>query len=117
MKLIFPILFLMISACDIHAQEKIHFYEDTTQMRKEILLHVPIGSDTAMAIKKMTLGGFESFSRETNTYFLYNTTPIDFLFFYHDVGAIISMDRWKVAIVHKNGKVTDIQVQFVIIGL
>lgn len=116
MKTILPILIFVSHSFFCKAQNKMKFYEDTKKMKQEVLSYIPIGTDTASATKIMLDSKFNFVGDYVNETFLYGGN-IDFLFFIHDEGVIFCMNRWKVGLVYKDGKVTDAQVQFVIICL
>ena len=115
MKQLLFILFISIVKI-IPAQEQIHFYEDTAQMKKEILSRIPIGTPIDSAKKIMIQNKFEYNDDYKNETFMYRRKE-DFLLLFHDEGVIFSMNRWKVALVYKEKKLADVEVQFVIIGL
>lgn len=116
MKIIFSIFLFVSLSFFCHSQNKMTFHEDTTKMKQEVLSYIPIGTDTASAKKIMLKSKFNFVGNYINEPFLYGGN-IDFLFFMHDEGVIFCMNRWKVALVYKDGKVADVQVQFVIICL
>jgi len=114
---LFSFLFLfMCFSFFAHGQTNMKFYEDTALMKQEVLSRIPVGTDTAAARQIMLKSKFDFAGNYLNQPFLYGGN-IDFLFFIHDEGAIFCMDRWKVALVYKNGIVTGVQVQFVVICL
>ena len=116
MKIIFPILLFVSHSFFCLGQNKMKFYEDTVKMKQEVFSYIPIGTDSARACQIMSESKFEFVGNYVNETFLYGRN-IDFLFFIHDEGVIFCMNRWKIALVHNNAKVTDVQVQFVIICL
>lgn len=100
----------------VSSQNKMKFYEDTSKMKVEVLSFIPLGTDTATCKQIMLHNKFNFIGAYVNETFLRGGN-IDFLFFFHDEGVIFYMNRWKIALVHKKGKLSDIQIQFVIIGL
>jgi hypothetical protein len=98
------------------AQALMKFVEDTAAMRKEILLHIPIGTNTDSVQKIMERNKFSYEGDYKNEIFL-TDKKMDFLFFFHDEGVIFCMNRWKAAMVYKEGKLSDVVVQFVVICL
>jgi len=117
MKRILSALILTIIFFSAKGQNKIKLSEDTLLMRKEFLTHIPIGTDTADAIKILTENKFEYYSRYQNDEFLWHKN-INYLFFYHEEYEILNTLKWQVAVVYDSkGKITDILVVFHVIGL
>jgi len=93
------------------------FYEDTAKMKKEVLLQIPAGTDTATAIHIMAKNTFQ-FSEVVQDDNEFIAHPhIDYLLFFHDRPGIWSMDRWKAFVIFRNGKVTDVFILFNVIML
>ena len=96
--------------------------QEPKQVRQEILKLVPLGSDITQAKTVMESNGFVC-TWEKNEQFA--TLPkgqqmihrkADFLYCDREQGWI-THERWQVAIVHKNGRVTEVHVSYGIIGL
>jgi hypothetical protein len=112
------ILFLFFSSA-VFAQDKIHFYEDTAQMRKEMLSHIPIGTPIETAEKIMNANKCDCSYMKDEEFAAGKIlhSHIDYLYCFHDQPCIWSSDHWQIAIVYKEGKVTDVLVAFSIIML
>ena len=85
-------------------------------MKNEVLKFVPVGTPLDSAIQIMHKNDLKGEMDLHDEFFMYGG-KLDFLLFFHDEGVIFSMNRWKVALVYKDAKVADVQVQFVIISL
>lgn len=116
MKFLFLILFFFVFSFPGNSQDHMNFYEDTAKMKQEILTFIPVGTDTAQAKQIMLNNKFGYDGNYVNQPFLYGGN-LDFLFFIYEEGLIFCENRWKAALIYKNGSVTGVQVQFVVICL
>ena len=86
-------------------------------MRKELLLHIPIGTDTAIAKWELEKNKFEYYGSYIDYEFLRHA-HINYLYFFFVKGEIWSAIKWQVAVVYdEKGKVTDVLVVFHVIKL
>jgi hypothetical protein len=116
MRSIFSLILFIHIPLFTMGQSKMKFYEDTTLMKKEVLSYIPAGTPTSTAIEILKKNGFIYYEDIKDGDFLHHS-HIDFLFLYHDETAIIALNRWQLAVIYKEDKVTDVVVKFVIIGL
>ena len=117
MKKFFILSFSALTFSFANAQEPIHLYEDTVQMRNELLLHIPVGTDTVTAKSTLEKSKFEYYGRYIDSEFL-RTSHINYLFFFLEKGEIWSSIKWQVAVIYdKEGKVADVLVVFHVIQL
>lgn len=100
-------------------EDKIHFYEDTVEMKTEILRYIPIGSSLEKArdiLQKNEL----KYKMKTDASFSDGKTlkkHMDYLYFEKSTtGNGLIRKRWQFAIVYKDDKITAILVSFGRIG-
>ena len=113
MKLFFTLVAFLFVCISSFAQKKMRFYDDTAQMRKEILAHIPVGTDIETAKKIMKKNRFkiqvmkvgeEHYRSE------FIKVPLDYIFCKRTKSGLSWISKaWAVAIIYKDEKVVDVK--------
>lgn len=113
MKHLFAISFFSVIFILSFAQKKMRLYNDTAQMRKEILNHIPIGTDIEIAKKIMMKNRFEIEimkvdGQDYRSEFI--KAPHDYIFCKRRKSGLSWVSKaWAVAIIYKDEKVAGIK--------
>jgi hypothetical protein len=115
-------IFFAFSLIICQAEQKIKMRKKQQAMKQEVAKYIPIGSSIEDAQRILEANGFKCMLREQRSFAEMNYGELverqenmDFLWCDKEKGSWLFCDRrWQVAIVHKNGIVSDI---FVSIGL
>src|SRR5262245_45467332 len=118
-KQIFLFIMLLLVSCSAcrSDENKIKMYKNPEDMKQEILKHIPIGSSIKDAQRVMEANGFkcemsygsfvEMYEGERFPRAKHDNTP--HLYCDKEVNSeIFSLRRWQIAIVHKDGVVSDV---------
>ena len=106
----------------LFSQKKITLYDDTAQMRREILSKIPAGTDieTAKMIMKKNHFDIEDMKIDSPLYRQeFVKEPFDYIFCRRDKNGFFSFieKSWAVAILYKNNKVIDVKNELWLTGL
>ncbi len=114
MKIVVTILFISLSLASF-GQSKMKFYEDTVKMKEEVMHFIPLGTDTAQAKIILKENKFEGITMYWDSEYACGKkmySHLNFVYAFHDEGAIWCSLHWQVALVHQKGKIVDVHISY-----